>query len=433
MPSTINAIPDPQTGQLRKKGAADANLTLQTNGINAVKIDNSQNANFVSTGAITLPSGTTAQRPSPAVNGMWRVNTDYAYFEVYVNNTWANLTPILTPVNSVAPVVAGSTSVGGVANVTNGTWSGSPTGYYYQWYANTSAISNATANTFTITLTQNGSNLSCNVTAYNSLGNAAVPAQSNSVGPVTATYSASYLLVGGGAGAALGGGGAGGMLANTATLTGGTTYSFVVGAGGGAGGFGAQGGAGTASTALGLTSYGGGGGGPGEGQGGPGSGGSGGGAGGGQQGGGSGTAGQGNAGGANNNGSNYYGGGGGGAGGGGQSGYFSDSAWRGSNGGSGAESSITGTATYYAGGGGGSSQAGGSGGAGGGGNKGSSGAANTGGGGGGGNYTSNGGSGIFILSVPTSSYSGVTTGSPTVTTSGSNTIMTFNSSGSYTA
>jgi hypothetical protein len=35
--------------------------------------------------------------------------------------------------------------------------------------------------------------------------------------------------------------------------------------------------------------------------------------------------------------------------------------------------------------------------------------------------------------VPTANYSGITTGSPTVTTNGSNTILQFNSSGSYTA
>jgi hypothetical protein len=40
---------------------------------------------------------------------------------------------------------------------------------------------------------------------------------------------------------------------------------------------------------------------------------------------------------------------------------------------------------------------------------------------------------VVIISVPTAQYSGVTTGSPTVTTSGTNTIMQFNSSGSYTA
>jgi hypothetical protein len=63
-----------------------------------------------------------------------------------------------------------------------------------------------------------------------------------------------------------------------------------------------------------------------------------------------------------------------------------------------------------------------------------------GGGGGGGQFGSgtiyaggNGGSGVVILSIPTANYTGTTTGSPTVTTSGSNTILQFNSSGSYTA
>jgi hypothetical protein len=44
----------------------------------------------------------------------------------------------------------------------------------------------------------------------------------------------------------------------------------------------------------------------------------------------------------------------------------------------------------------------------------------------------NGGSGVIILKIPTASYSGVTTGSPSVSTSGSDTILVYNSSGSYT-
>jgi hypothetical protein len=63
---------------------------------------------------------------------------------------------------------------------------------------------------------------------------------------------------------------------------------------------------------------------------------------------------------------------------------------------------------------------------------------NTGGGGGGGGSTSssgggNGGSGVVILSIPTANYTGIKTGSPTVTTSGIYTILTFTASGSYTA
>ena len=68
------------------------------------------------------------------------------------------------------------------------------------------------------------------------------------------------------------------------------------------------------------------------------------------------------------------------------------------------------------------------------------GTANTGGGGGGGLYSSSpnanaaaGGSGVVILRVATSDYTGTTSGSPTITTDGSDTIMKFTASGSYTA
>ena len=67
------------------------------------------------------------------------------------------------------------------------------------------------------------------------------------------------------------------------------------------------------------------------------------------------------------------------------------------------------------------------------------GTANTGSGGGGiwnfpGPYISGaGGSGVVILRVPTASYSGTTSGSPTVSTNGSDTIIIFNGDGSYTA
>jgi hypothetical protein len=67
-------------------------LVLQTANTVAVTIGTDQNANFSSTGAITLPSGTTAQRPSPATNGMMRYNTTNVKLEAYVNGAWANVT-----------------------------------------------------------------------------------------------------------------------------------------------------------------------------------------------------------------------------------------------------------------------------------------------------------------------------------------------------
>ena len=266
--------------------------------------------------------------------------------------------------------------------------------------------------------------------------------------PPANTYSASYLIVGGGGGSSCsdgGGGGAGGYLAGSTYLTTGTTYSFTVGAGGaGTGNNLNPGGNGGNSTFTGLTTAVGGGGGGGGGSPSGISGGSGGGAGNGGVGGssGSGTAGQGYAGGsAASDSTNYCAAGGGGA----QAlGSNAVPGSTGGNGGVGIANSITGSSVYYAGGGGGASLGGagvGTGGLGGGGNgsssTGNAGSANTGGGAGGagpgGVAGANGGSGVVIVSVPTANYTGTTTGSPTVTTSGGNTIMTFTSSGSYTA
>jgi hypothetical protein len=90
MPSTINAQPGNALAitALIKTGAGDANFVLQTGGSNAVQIDGNQNANFVSTGAVKLPSGTSAQRPASPVNGMMRYNTTTLSVEGYANNTW---------------------------------------------------------------------------------------------------------------------------------------------------------------------------------------------------------------------------------------------------------------------------------------------------------------------------------------------------------
>jgi hypothetical protein len=270
--------------------------------------------------------------------------------------------------------------------------------------------------------------------AYSGVNEGTAPSLTN----VPPTYSINYLVVaGGGAGGGSGGGGggAGGLLTSTATFTEGEVYTITVGGGGASGGTGSgSNGADSSLSGTGIstvTSIGGGGGGKGTS---PSnvagfSGGSGGGGGGydgsNSRAGGAGTSGQGNAGGNATNAGGYYGaGGGGGAGSVGGNGTGS----AGGTGGTGSSSSITGSSVTYSTGGTGSGSSG---------SAGSAGTANTGNGGNGGTLGSNGGaggSGVVILSMPDASYSGTTTGSPTVATGVSGkTVLTFTGSGSYTA
>ena len=87
--STINAQAGNSTAftALIKSSDGTANIALQTNGSNAVVIDNNQNANFVTTGAVTLSAGTTNNRPT-GVNGMIRYNSSTANLEAYVGGAW---------------------------------------------------------------------------------------------------------------------------------------------------------------------------------------------------------------------------------------------------------------------------------------------------------------------------------------------------------
>ena len=285
----------------------------------------------------------------------------------------------------------------------------------------------------------------------------------------TETYGIDHLVVAGGGGGSPGGGGAGGYVEGKGQLKVGVTYPIIVGAGGA--GSNTRGANGSNSQGPGRIAIGGGGGARVYGYVNPGfKTGSNGGSGGGSTGGGVGTLGVGSQGlvskgvygqgfrggyGADVAGSdgNNTGGGGGGAG---EVGGDSAANATGGAGGDGRSSSIDGTPTYRGGGGGGGlyeyfGEAGGIGGLGGGGTRGivssqteaTNGTINTGGGGGGrtaeypgpgiSSIGGDGGSGVVILRILTTDYSGTTTGSPAATTDGSYTILTYNSSGSYTA
>ena len=266
-------------------------------------------------------------------------------------------------------------------------------------------------------------------------------------------YSADFLVIAGGGGGGGnvgssfgGGGGAGGYRTLTQNINSGTTYTITVGDGGAIYASGSNSSI-SGSGLTTITSAGGGNGGNNVGAvGGSGGGGS------RNNIGGSGNTpstspSQGNNGGASGGPNQYASGGGGGANAVGGDGSSDSPGATGGNGGNGTASSITGSSVTRAGGGGGQSYNGtvGAGGVGGGGagatNSGGvnavAGTVNTGGGGGGRSTPGNagaGGKGVVILSVPDASYSGTTTGSPTVATGVSGkTVLTFTGTGSYTA
>ncbi len=110
-------------------------------------------------------------------------------------------TPAVTvtaPVDSVAPALSGTATVGQTLTVTTGTWSGSPTGYTYAWRdcdssgAGCATIAGAGGPSYTLTSGDVGHTVDAVVTATNGGGSTAATSAPSAV--VTAPVSTSLLL-----------------------------------------------------------------------------------------------------------------------------------------------------------------------------------------------------------------------------------------------
>lgn len=95
------------------------------------------------------------------------------------NAITAELSKVLAPVNTTAPVVSGAGTVGQTLSCTMGNWQYAPTSYAYQWLRNGNVIAGATASTRLLVAADSGTSVSCRVTATNAAGS--TPVTSNAI------------------------------------------------------------------------------------------------------------------------------------------------------------------------------------------------------------------------------------------------------------
>jgi YVTN family beta-propeller protein len=87
---------------------------------------------------------------------------------------------LVAPVSTAAPHISGTADLGRSLSCSTGRWSGKPTRYGYQWKRNGSTIPGATKPTYIVHAADQGSILTCSVTASNVAG-ASAPIPSNEI------------------------------------------------------------------------------------------------------------------------------------------------------------------------------------------------------------------------------------------------------------
>jgi hypothetical protein len=77
------------------------------------------------------------------------------------------------PANTTAPTVTGTPTLGSTLTCSQGSWGNLPTSFTYQWLRNGAAIAGQTATTYTVAIADEGTSLSCTVTATDAAGSTA--------------------------------------------------------------------------------------------------------------------------------------------------------------------------------------------------------------------------------------------------------------------
>jgi len=96
------------------------------------------------------------------------------------------------PVNTVAPTISGTATIGQTLTSTTGTWTSDTgiTGYLYQWYRGATPITSATNSTYVLALADVAFDITCRVAATDTDGTSAYVSSSNSIFLFDADYQA---------------------------------------------------------------------------------------------------------------------------------------------------------------------------------------------------------------------------------------------------
>lgn len=129
--------------------------------------------------AITAATASTYKLQSADVGGTLRVTVTATNADGAAAATSAPTAVVAAasaPANTATPTIAGTPQEGSTLTASNGTWTGSPTGYAYVWNRcdrngdNCAAVSGASASTYKLQAADVGNTLRVTVTATNSAG-----------------------------------------------------------------------------------------------------------------------------------------------------------------------------------------------------------------------------------------------------------------------
>jgi hypothetical protein len=117
-------------------------------------------------------------------------NSDRVSLEAYLGAKWSLSGVPTPPATSSAPTVTGIARTGETLTTSNGTWTGTPTSYSYQWQRSATSggvytnISSATSNTYEVSDTDVGYFIKASVSATNGIGTSSAALSSATVAVV---------------------------------------------------------------------------------------------------------------------------------------------------------------------------------------------------------------------------------------------------------